>query len=76
MAVRDYNHEYISELGSSMNDTELLSIKLKHEILHLEHWLEMQKQPDRNPANSVSSTIEALIRTRRKLLDSIEFQEA
>lgn len=65
--------DQIPILDCPVSDDDLLCLKLKQEISHLQRWLEAQSENHKHPTSQqLAPTIKALIETRQKLLYSIQ----
>lgn len=62
----------IPTLSKTMSEAELLGIKLREEITHLEKWMDSQLNNDRISSNSIVNTIKGLIETRQSLLKTLQ----
>lgn len=62
----------IPTLNTTMTETELLGIKLREEINHLEKWMKSQLNCDRKSNTAIVNTIKGLIETRQSLLLTLD----
>ena len=72
MTQKQPGKDDIPLLDKPVSDSDLLGMKLQQEIEHFEQWLESQRRENRAPERSIAPTIQELIKTRRRLLESLK----
>ena len=71
--IEQVPQDHIPILDCAVSEDDLLCLKLKQEINHLQRWLEAQSESHKHPTSQqLAPTIKALIETRQKLLHSIQ----
>lgn len=70
--TKERSTKEIPVLDAPLSEIDLLGIKLQEEINHLEKWMIAQQKNNRKSSDAIVNTIQELIQTRKKLLNSLQ----
>ena len=69
--TKERSTKEIPVLDAPLSEIDLLGIKLQEEISHLEKWMITQQKNNCKSSDAIVNTIQELIQTRKKLLNSL-----